>query len=78
MTLLVNVEHYQRRTLLGKSSYKMQTRLTKECQKDLIRWMKHLELNIGKPISIATPDLIIQLDVAKVRDLGACFQGLRT
>ena len=40
--------------------------------------MKHLELNNGKPISIATPDLIIQLDAAKVRDLAACFQGLRT
>ena len=35
---------------------------------------KNLELNKDMSISIGTPDLIIQLDAAKVRGSGACFQ----
>lgn len=60
-----SLQRQQIRNLQETEYYETQITLTLEGREELIWWVRNLNLNEGKPISILTPDLIIQSDAAK-------------
>ena len=65
-----SLQMQQLRSSQNTEFYKTQTTLTSECREELIWCVRNLKLDEGKPVSLLTPDLMIQSDAAKTGGWG--------